>query len=212
MGSVGRIAFSPDGKFMVTGGDDGTPLVWDLVGAFRRREGVKAMLTGEDLAAQWCGLSAADGGLAWQSVKALIAVPQQAVPLLRERLLEQVVTGERVKQLVADLDADTFKVRQRASQELAALGKAAEAALRQAQTRAPSAEAARRLEKLLARLDQPGLSAPALAGLRAVEVLEHIGTYDAQKLLATLQMKSGDARLRREAGESLRRLDTCSHR
>ena len=55
--------------------------------------------------------------------------------------------------LIADLDSETFAVRDSAMKELTKLGDAAAPALRDALDKAPSAEARRRIEGLLAKLD-----------------------------------------------------------
>ncbi len=62
------------------------------------------------------------------------------------------------------------------------------------------------MKDLLAKLDKPGLCSVELAGLRAVEVLEYVGTFEARQLLAELAKEAKDARLTREAKASLQRL------
>jgi hypothetical protein len=46
-----------------------------------------------------------------------------------------------------------------------------------------------------------------LSGLRAVEVLEHVGSPEARQLLTTLTKGSAGARLMEEARASLQRLE-----
>jgi len=139
-------------------------------------------------------------------MRSLVAVKDQALPLFRERLLVRSVPAERVNRLIADLDDPSFRARERASRELAALGKAAEAALRKVQDRPPSAEVGRRVKELLARLESQGRS-EELTSLRAVEVLEHVGSPEARQLLTGLTKGSAGARLMEEARASLQRLE-----
>ena len=81
-----------------------------------------------------------------------------------------------VQQLIADLDSDDFATREKASQALAKLGSAATAALRRTLADNPSAEVRRRVQELLKQLPPAGPSADLLRELRAVEVLERIGS------------------------------------
>ena len=70
----------------------------------------------------------------------------------------------------------------------------------------PSAEVHRRVQQLLDRLEKEVLSADRLRELRAVEVLEQIGTEEARQVLTALAKGDSEAPLTREAKASLRRL------
>ena len=70
----------------------------------------------------------------------------------------------------------------------------------------PSAEARRRAEEILARLSKAEPTGEALRALRAIEVLEHIGTPEASRVLETLAKGAPEARLTRDAKASLGRL------
>jgi hypothetical protein len=127
----------------------------------------------------------------------------------------------RVPQFLRDLDDDAFPVRQKAKAELARLGKTAEPALRQALTKSPSPEMRRSLEQLLKELDAKRQtpfegsfrSKESLHGVRAVEVLEQIGTAEARAVLETL---ANDApvmsALAREAQAALDHLERARRR
>jgi hypothetical protein len=78
------------------------------------------------------------------------------------------------------------------------LGERAEPGLREALKGKPTLETRKRVEQLLEGI--------RLRCLRAVEVLEHIGTPDAQQVLKTLASGTPPARLTREAKASLERL------
>jgi hypothetical protein len=60
---------------------------------------------------------------------------------------------QRIRQLIADLDSDAFTVREKASHDLAELGEVADADMRKALAGKTSAEARRRLQNLLEKLD-----------------------------------------------------------
>jgi hypothetical protein len=77
--------------------------------------------------------------------------------------------------------------------------------MRQALAGRPSPEVRRRLGELLQRLD-PLASPELLRGLRAVQVLEQVGTPEARDLLRTLAGGVPEARLTQEAKASLQRL------
>lgn len=136
----------------------------------------------------------------------LCAVPQRAVNLLRVRLRPaSAVPADKIRQWIADLDSDEFPRRETASAELAALGDQARAALQASLQAKPSVELRRRVEALLA---DPGLvrSAETLRRLRAVEVLERIGSPEARQILETLVQGAPEARQTREAKTALARL------
>ena len=105
-----------------------------------------------------------------------------------------------------DLDSPDFVTRQQASEELAKFGGLVEAALRKALSGQPSLETRRCIQQLLEQL-AGGPSGAELRMLRAVEVLEHIGTPEARALLESLAGGAAGARLTQTAEVALRRLD-----
>jgi hypothetical protein len=130
------------------------------------------------------------------------------VPLLQARLRPAPSPADRkqVARLLADLDSEEFAVRQKAMEALQQLGERAETALREALEGKPTLELRKRIEELLEGV-RIGATAPErLRDLRAVEVLEHIGTAEARAVLRTLAEGAAEARLTREAKASLQRL------
>jgi WD40 repeat protein len=203
-GAVTELAFSPDGAALATGSTDGTILVWDLAG-FRipsRPRGDPAVP-----AALWADLADADAGRAHASAWRLVLDPARAVPLLRKRLRPvPAPDAKRLHRLIAELDSDTFAVRRQARRELEQLGELAESALRAALQKKPSAEVRRQAKALLAKLDARITSPANLQALRAVAVLERIGSPEARAVLADLARGAADAWLTLQAKASLRRL------
>jgi RNA polymerase sigma factor (sigma-70 family) len=206
-GAVSALAFSADGKRLAAAGEEGA-VVWDLT----RDEKLLPRdfkLADKDLPALWADLASDDGGKAYAAARMLRADPARSVPYLQERLKPK---GEgpdekKVKQLIADLDADEFDTREKATQELKKLGKTAESALRQALAGKPSAEVARRLEELLKALGgAAALTAEQQRDVRAVRVLEQAGTPEAKKLLEALKDSPGWW-VAQEAKEALERLE-----
>jgi hypothetical protein len=135
--------------------------------------------------------------------------PAQTVGFLAKKLRpEHSADPAHIEALVAQLDDDDFAVRNGARKELEMLGKAAEPALQQALERNPSLNLAYLITGLLGRLDAGPLvnSSDSLRKLRAVAVLERIGTPDARNLLESLASGADWSSQTREARQALARL------
>ncbi len=198
------LAYSPDGTLLVTGGTDRIALVWDLFG-LRTWDQKKAEFTREDVDRLWAELADADAGKAFRAMKVLRANGAQAERFLKERLRPAAASDpKKIARLIADLDQDDFAARESATKQLSELGDLAEPALRAALNDKPSADKRRRLDELLKRLD-PSNSPELLRGVRAVEVLESLGTSEAWQVLQALAEGAAGARLTREANAALKR-------
>jgi hypothetical protein len=165
---------------------------------------------GPPLPSLWDELESPEPARAYRAVWALEAAGDEAVVFLEGRLRPVAGDPARLARLIAELDNDRFAVREEASRELERLGVVAEPALRQALRQAGSAEVRMRLTALLARLGPAtprAGSADELRLVRAVGVLEHIGTERARALLAALARGAPRARLTEDARDALRRLD-----
>ena len=152
-GWINSLAFAPDGKTLASGGADSTVLVWDISACLRKVNDAKKKRNPDELAAFVRNLDSDNAAEACRAVVELTNHPSAAVELLRKRLESTVAEEKRVAQLLKELDADEFAVREKASAELARLGKAAESALRRAAANSPSAEVRRRTKNLLAKLE-----------------------------------------------------------
>jgi hypothetical protein len=205
-GAVNALAFSPDGMRLATAGKDGA-IVWDLM---RDEKPLPRdfKLTRKQMNALWTDLASNEGGKIYVAVRFLRADPAQSVPFLRQHLKPKATPDQKkLKQLIADLDADEFKKREAATRELEKLGRAAETALRQALTARPSPEVRVRLERLLKPLGAGrALTAEQQRDVWAVRVLEQVGTPQARKLLHALSKESSGWWVTREAKEALERL------
>jgi WD40 repeat protein len=207
-GELRQMAFSPDGRRLATVGSDGTALVWDVTGLRPDGRWRTRKLTPPEAEQAWRDLGGADPAKAHLALWSLVADPAQALPLLRERLRAiPEADSHRLAGLVSDLDSKDFTVRERASQELAKLDELARTALREARARPMSPEVRRRVQVLLDELDGGVLPAETLRGVRAVEVLEHVGTPEARTMLARLAKGAPPARLTQEARAALERLE-----
>jgi WD40 repeat protein len=210
-GGLGRagvqaLAISPDGGLLAAALGNTTALVWDLA-PHRRPAAAASPLSDEVLQALWRDLGDTDTAKARVAVWALADGAGAAVTLLRDRIRPAVAPPEeRLRQLIADLDSPRFAARADAEKELTALADLAAPALSQALAGTPSLEVRQRVEKLLKALEMPVTNAELLRQLRAVEVLEHIGTVEAQQLLRSLAGGAPDTGLTRDARASLERL------
>jgi hypothetical protein len=108
--------------------------------------------------------------------------------------------ADKVKKWIADLNSDDFKVRDKASAELEAVGPAAAAALREALKSALSAEAKERLERVLERAS----SAIRLDVLKLPDGIPVIGV-EKQLERARKELSNKEAYVRGHATSSLAR-------
>jgi WD40 repeat protein len=204
-GAVVSLAFSPDGKRLVSGSADTTALVWDVGSALAGRKARPAP-SPKRLRACWDDLASDDASKAHAAVWDLAAVPTEAAALLADRVEPvPVVPRRRLRRWVADLDSDDQETRETATDRLRQAGESALAALRGA-AKSPSAEVRRRALRLLADLERPVPPRETLRALRAVEALEHVGTPEAKRLLRKLAGGAPEARLTLDADTALRRL------
>jgi RNA polymerase sigma factor (sigma-70 family) len=198
------LVVTPDGKRAVTGHRDTTALVWDMTVPARTPK----RLSEAELAAAWADLAGEDAAKAYAAVWALADAPADAVPFLRGRL--RPVTGppiERVRAVIAKLDAPAFADREAAEKELRELGDTVLGPLQAAIQGRPSAEQKTRLERLSAAAGTPAVPpGDRLRHLRALAVLELIGTAEARKFLTELAGGAAGARATTEAAAAVERL------
>jgi WD40 repeat protein len=207
-GGVLSLAFSPDDKLLASGGSDTSVLVWDVAALTAQRPLLEVRLGHAELEKAWNDLGADSGEAAYRALWQLAAGGKPAVAFLKEQLASDPPDERRVKQLIADLDADAFEVRDRAMRDLGNLGVQAQPLLQKALERPPSTEAQRRLETLLAKLPSPGAgpSGVELRHLRALQALEYAGTAEARQVLQALADRGPETPRGRVAKAALKRL------
>lgn len=185
-----RVAFSPDGRHLVSSATDGTALVWNL-----------SQGGSPPVADAWNDLSA-PGARGYAALCALIEQPHQTVRLLEKKLAVNPIDPKVVKRHLAALDHDSFDERRKAWAALAALHEDIEGTLRGALPGA-TIEARSSITRLLASIE----SDPQVwRRMRAVEVLERVATPEAVALLERLAGGFAGSASNQEASNALRRL------
>jgi WD40 repeat protein len=200
-GSVSGLAFTPDGRRLVSTQDDGTALVWDLA---------PRPMAGTDAGRLWEELASPDAAVARRAVAGLAADPAAAVTLLGEKLLPipKPAGSRTTADLIADLGSPDFATREAASQKLTARAGVDATELTAALAASTSPEVRQRLNDALRSTPGPWptLSADDLRRVRAVAVLEAVASPDARQRLRALADGDPDARLTREARAAVVRL------
>jgi hypothetical protein len=212
-GWMNSLSFSPDGKALASGGADGTILVWDVTGLLPASRKPAQKLGRNELTSFWDELAGPDAARAYRAMAKLAQRAGQAEGLLKDKLAAHLgLNSERLALLIADLDAEDFKTRERASKALAKFGRLAENALTKALEGKPSPEVERRVRNLMEKLERLAEDPEKLRLLRAIEVLERLGTREARQLLSKLDKGAAGADVAREAKASLERLQKAGKR
>jgi RNA polymerase sigma factor (sigma-70 family) len=158
------------------------------------------------LAGAWADLASDDETKALKAVLALLSMPKETTHFLKENLKPVTVDPKQIGRLIADLDSDKFALREQASHELTAMGEYAVPYLRGALDGKPALEPQMRLEKILQTIKAGVPSLAVMRSLRAIAVLEKIGTPQARQILEALARGRAKALATQEAEAALDRL------
>jgi hypothetical protein len=201
---VTSLAFTPNGKAIVSATLDGTVMLWDVSG--EKRSDVKQQPSEPILKVWFNDLASDDIPLAHRSIWGLIKHPTVAVPFIRAHTEPAKGPGrERIQRWLTELDHDRFPVRETASKELQKLGPVVLPILKKHLATKLSPEARERLEKLLEKLLLEAVPPDEIRASRVVEVLERIGTADARAVLEHWKTGDPDATLTTQASAALSR-------
>jgi len=193
---VESLDFAPDGLQLASASADGSALVWQVF------DPAPAERTAAELDTLWTDLTK-DGGEAHRAIAALIAAKRSAAFLsARLRPAEQ-PPKEQVNQWLADLRSPQFKTREAAQIAMLRVGEMIEPALRRALEASTDPEERQRLVTIRAGISLLERRPELLRELRAVEVLAHLGTAEARRVLAALAKGAPESRLTRQARVSL---------
>jgi WD40 repeat protein len=202
-GDFSRAEFSPDGKMLALGHQDGRLLLWNPP-PLPPRKPLPAALDDAKLQALWQALADPDAKAAYQARWLLSAAPKQTLSLFQKELRPVTVDAKQVAGWIAQLDTTTFKERDLATRELEKLGDAVEGTLRKVLEQNPTLEMRQRVELILNKLTVPP-TGEKLRTLRAIVILESIGTEDAQAILTTLATSAPGSRVAEAAQAALKR-------
>lgn len=203
--SVDKLVALPDNRHVLTTLADGTALVWDLSAFAPSRLSEKH---GEaELRAWWGELAGDDAARAFIAICKFAEAPaEEAVRFLRDRVRPvPAVTTQTIRAIMVELDNPRFAAREEAARRLRQMGPTILPVLR-SPLPMQSAEARERLSKLEAELLKPVPPAETLQVLRALAVLELLGTSSARKLVEELAAGGEDAPETKSARSTLGRM------
>jgi WD40 repeat protein len=203
--SLNAVAFSPDSKLVASASADTTALVWDFSKVERPAPLVKLLLPA-DIEQCWQVLATNDGGKAFAAICDLTTSPKESVAWIKESVKPTAaVEMKRIDELIAQLDDNQFKVREKATGELYKIGEPIVPALEKALAGNLTLETKRRLEEIRNRLTTRVLQGDRLRNYRAIEVLERIGTPEARQVLEELAAGAPGTLLTTSAQAALKR-------
>jgi len=196
-----------DGHRATTALADGTLLVWDLTLPSRRAGLVVNPPDPKELERLWSALADKNASKAYAAIWKLADMPEQAAVFFRKNLKPAVAEDpKKVAELIANLDNDVFAVRETATEELKKIGGPVAPALREALATKPSLEVRRRLDAILTAISTSVPTGEVLRHLRAIQVLEQIGSREARAVLGGLATGTPEALETQEAKASLDRM------
>jgi WD40 repeat protein len=206
-GAVQVLRFSPDGQHLASGGADSTILVWDVSEQAKAARRTEMKLEAADLQSLWKDLGASDAGKAYLAMDRLAAGSDAVVAFFKDNVKPPPPADEKtIAKLIEQLDADDVETRDQATSSLQDIGEAVVAPLQKVLEASPSLEVRTRAQKILENQKTGTAAASLLRGLRAIEVLEWIGSRDAVQLLETYTKEGKSSVLAVEAKYALGRV------
>jgi hypothetical protein len=195
-GQIVALAFAPQGYVLAAADDRGTIHVWDLWPPPHGPAPSAAQL--------WKDL--AHDETAFAAMSQLAAAPEKAIALFREHIPPaKLIAGDKLRRLLLELDDPSYAVRTQSATELRRVADLVRNELdKHASAPGTSTEARRHLRQILERIDDPTLE--LVVFLRALEVLERVGTPAARALVDEWAGGVPAARFTQEARTTLQRM------
>jgi WD40 repeat protein len=193
------LAFAPDGRTLACSKGESTILLWDLTGRQNNARSQVKPPSAKEIDGLWADL-ASDAAKAEPAIWTLVFSPSQSLPVLKRGLKLSVAPADDVAKLVADLDTKQFASRQKAIASLIEMSLAAESTVNKIMAGGLPLEQQQRLKPFLERC-----RLETLRQLRAVDVLDQIGTEQAKELLAALAKSSPSPQVSQFATAALER-------
>jgi WD40 repeat protein len=181
-----------------------TILLWDLTKLPETAPAKEIDAGAGQVAAWWEDLKGSDNPKAHQAMRRLIARRDKTIPMLRDKLRPAELPAG-IREYLAQLDNDSLQTREKAMEQLKQVGPAARAELENALRNKPSGDKERRIKEIIESFPKD-LQPDEVLALRAVYVLEAIGTDEAKAILAKLEEGAANAPLTRSAQAAMKRL------
>jgi WD40 repeat protein len=200
------LAFSPDGRQLATGGNgDCAIMIWDVTG--QEWNDKWALNVARDLTSAWSDLARSEARAAHRALWGMVSVPGSSVPFLKERLKPvPVAPAELVHKYIEELNDDKFQVREAANGALEELSELAHPLLHRTLENPSSQELHRRVERLLRKEEGLSITPRQLQAIRAIAILERIGSPETIEVLKSLAAGASGALLTQEAKSALERV------
>ena len=196
-----------DRRHLLTAQFDHTGLLWDLASGLHAAPNSAGKVAESVVTKWWEDLASETPRDAFKAVWQFVDSPD-AIPFLLEQVKDHSdVDYSKARDLIVKLDDNHFRVREKAQEELHAMGNRALQAIRDSQGQEPSPEARRRLQSLASRWPAQEISGFTLRRLRAIQILEHVKSGECQKLLIDLAANAPTQAERLEAQAALERLN-----
>jgi RNA polymerase sigma factor (sigma-70 family) len=199
--AITGLAFTIDDKALASSSGDCTILIWDVSAKTAAKTAPHAKAD-ED----WQALRGEDAQKAFAAIRRLAADPETALKTVAEHLKPaKPIDSQGVAARLRDLDHPQFAERDRAARELEEFGDGVAVALEKFLATPPSAEARQRAEKILAKIRGRDATDQAAQSLRALEILEWLGTARARELVERLAKGAEGVSFTEEAKRILKR-------
>lgn len=198
--AVSSLTFLKGGRVLASGSEDSSILLWDVQSAL----GKCARGDGKSREELWRDMASTNAGKAYSAMVLLSSGGNSGVDFIDEQI-RPLPAATTIKYLL-DLEDEKADVRDQAIAGLTLAGGETQDLLKRALNTTTSIESRARVEAILSSLSPPVIRSPGrLRILRAIELLEWIGTSDAQRVLekivaerkGSLEASSAETKLRR---------------
>lgn len=204
LSAIRALRFTPDGRRLVSFDGEGMKLVWDAGRLARVARERLPQLSPTEFEKLWADLLDGDAFRTYRAARYLADDPRRGMSFLKEHLQAvPVVEPKHLEKLIADLQNENAAVRRKAMTELRTHGEAALGAL---SLPVEGRRGHRAVEMMVRKLEVQYATPERARSLKALHMLEQIGTADARQLLETLARGAAGTKLTVEARAAANRL------
>jgi RNA polymerase sigma factor (sigma-70 family) len=196
-GDISALAFSPDGRTLLSFAQDAQGYRWKL-------DPAPSASVRPPVVELWNALDQADAAAAYRAQWHMVAQAKDSVALLRQRLGPiPAIESAKIRQWIVDIDSPKFPVRDAATKALEDAGPQVQGFIEKALAGEASLETRRRLARIAKKHDATPL---VVRTGRALQVLELIDSPETRAVLEVIASGAAGARETEAAAASLRRL------